>query len=98
MTFDQIPDGSSVVLDANVLVYYFAPDPNFGLECAKLIARIRNSQIFAVTPSSALGDTLHRLMLFGIMSKNNLTPNGLVRRLRRHPELVKTDQYCPAND
>jgi len=90
MTFDQIPPGSSIVVDANILVYYFSPDPSFGFACAKLVSRIRKSEVIAVTPSSALADALHRIMLFEIMLTNNFTPSGLVRRLKRRPELVKT--------
>jgi hypothetical protein len=30
MIFQQIPANASVFLDANILVYYFAPDPTLG--------------------------------------------------------------------
>ena len=37
MRFNQIPANAAVFLDANILVYYFAPDPTFGPECQVLI-------------------------------------------------------------
>ena len=40
MTFNQTPANASVFLDANILVYYFAPDPLFGADCKLLMDRI----------------------------------------------------------
>jgi hypothetical protein len=34
MTLDQVPAGTRVLVDANVLVYHFQPHPAFGPQCA----------------------------------------------------------------
>ena len=39
MTFADLSAGESIFLDANPLVYHFAPDPLFGPACNQLIAR-----------------------------------------------------------
>jgi len=49
MTFDDLPAGSSVFLDANTLVYPFAPEPVLGPPCAKLMRRIEDQQLVAFT-------------------------------------------------
>jgi hypothetical protein len=37
MTFDQIPAGVTVFLDANSLVFHFTNDPKYGLACTHLV-------------------------------------------------------------
>ncbi len=34
MTFDDLPAGTSVFIDANTLTYYFQPHPLLGAACA----------------------------------------------------------------
>jgi len=51
MTFHQIPGNTSVFLDANILVYYFTPDPTFGAQCQVLMERIYKWQDFVAYTS-----------------------------------------------
>jgi hypothetical protein len=45
VTFAHLSAGKSIFLDANPLVYHFAPDPLFGPACNQLIARAGNGDI-----------------------------------------------------
>ncbi len=45
MTFDQIPAGGLVFLDANTLVYHFSAHPKYGAACTRLAERIENRNI-----------------------------------------------------
>lgn len=45
MTFDDIPSGESVFLDANVFVYEFGPDPVFGIASQNLLERIEDGDL-----------------------------------------------------
>ncbi len=47
MTFDDLPSGTSIFLDANPLVYHFASDPALGPACARLLTRIMNQEFQA---------------------------------------------------
>ena len=40
MILTDLADGEAVFLDANILVYHFAPHPHFGPACHLLIRRI----------------------------------------------------------
>ncbi|HKI35223.1 MAG TPA: hypothetical protein VKA46_25425 [Gemmataceae bacterium] len=40
MTFSNIPTNVSLFFDANILVYYFTPDPQFGPACRTLLERL----------------------------------------------------------
>ena len=37
MTFDRIPPHKWLFIDANIFIYYFAPDPVFGAACRILM-------------------------------------------------------------
>ena len=40
MTFADLPSGSTVLLNANVLTYHFQPQSVFGPPCSELLERI----------------------------------------------------------
>ena len=62
MIFADLPAGARIFLDANPLVYHFAPDPAFGPSCSQLLARIANNEISALTSTHVLSEAAHHLM------------------------------------
>ena len=62
MTFADIPSGASVFVDANVFVYEFAPDPQYGPPCRELMERIELGDLTGVCSTRELSDVAHRLM------------------------------------
>ena len=60
MTFADLSAGESIFLDANPLVYHFAPDPLFGPACNQLIARVENGDTHAFTSIYALSEVAHK--------------------------------------
>jgi predicted nucleic acid-binding protein len=89
MTFEDLPAGSSVFLDANTLVYPFAPEPVLGPPCAKLIRRIEDQQVVAFTATHVLSEVSHRLMAIEAVQKFGWPVRGIAQRLRRHPAHVQ---------
>jgi hypothetical protein len=45
MTFDDIPAGADVFLDANTLVYHFIAEPTIGAACTLLLERIERREV-----------------------------------------------------
>jgi predicted nucleic acid-binding protein len=88
VTFADVPAGERIFIDANPLVYYFAPDPIHGPACSQLIARVENQEIVAVTSTHVLSEAAHHLMtleaaaLFGWQSK-------VVQRLKQQPGSIQ---------
>jgi len=64
MIFADLVAGESIFLDANPLVYHFAPHPTLGAACTQLIKRIGNHELQAVTSTHVLRETAHHLMTF----------------------------------
>jgi predicted nucleic acid-binding protein len=67
MTFLDIPAGASVFLEANVLVYHFTADPQFGPPCTDLIRRIEQQEIVGFELLSGDG------LIVAVLQANGLT-------------------------
>jgi predicted nucleic acid-binding protein len=89
MTFNDIPAGTSIFLDANVLVYAIASDPAYGAACEGLLDRIEQQDIQGFTSADALGDDAHRLMTVEACGRFAWPVQGIANRLRRHPAEVQ---------
>ena len=64
MTLADLVNGESVFLDANILVYHFAPHPTFGPACNDLVRRVENLALLGYTSTAVLSDVAHHLMTF----------------------------------
>ena len=64
MILIDLKDGDSVFLDANTLVYHFAPHPTLGPACHDLVRRIENQALHGFTSTAVLSDVAHHLMTF----------------------------------
>ncbi len=99
MNLADIPAGSAVFLDANIFVYYFAPDPQFGLACRALLERVSRNEIAGFTSSHVLCDVAHRLMTYEAAAKYGWAMTGIAYRLQRQPaELSALIQFRQAVD
>jgi predicted nucleic acid-binding protein len=98
MTFDKIPGNAALFLDANIFVYYFAPDPAFGPPCQILMERISKYQDFvASTSTQVLSEVSHQLMILEAAHLFGWPMAGITQRLRRHPvEIQKLTRFRQA--
>jgi predicted nucleic acid-binding protein len=94
MTFEDIPAGSAVFVDANTFVYAFDPDPTLGPACEQLLQRIENGQLQGFRSSQVVAEMAHRLMTLEAarLLKRSLT--GMANWLKRHPaEIPRLARY-----
>ncbi len=59
MTFDQIPAGAAVFLDANSLVYHFTNDPKYGVASTRLVLQAQHGALSGFTSTDVLADVAH---------------------------------------
>jgi predicted nucleic acid-binding protein len=88
MTFDQIPAGVKVFLDANSLVYHFTNDPKYGAACTQLVNQVEQRALSGFTSTDALGDVTHRLMTLEAIAVNGWPYAGIAARLRKHHHAI----------
>ncbi len=84
MTFDDLPDGLAVFLDANVFLCYFTAHPITGAACEKLLDRIDRGDLTGVTSSQVLGEVIHRLMAIEACGRFGWPGKGIAQRMRKH--------------
>lgn len=100
MNLIQIPSNAFVFLDANILIYYFTPDPVFGQDCQIMMERICKYQDFAAcTSTHVLSEVSHQLMILEAVQHFGWPLAGVTRRLQRNPsEIQKLTRFRHAID
>jgi predicted nucleic acid-binding protein len=87
MTFADLPAGTAIFLDANILVYYFNSHSVLGPACQQLVQRIETGDIAGFTSTAILSELAHRLMTLEAMARFGWTSKP-VDRLKNSPALV----------
>jgi predicted nucleic acid-binding protein len=89
VTFDDLPDGSPVFIDANTFVYRYGTDPLLSGPCTRLIERAERGDVTAFTTTQVLGDVAHRLMISEAAVVASRSSVGMLRYLKAHPNFVQ---------
>jgi predicted nucleic acid-binding protein len=85
MIFADLAAGDSVFVDANTLIYHFAPHPGFGAACRQLLHRIESQNLFGFTSTHVLGEVAHQLMIMEASSLPGWSPGKVKKRLQQQP-------------
>jgi predicted nucleic acid-binding protein len=89
MTFNNIPTGSAVFLDANTFVYAILAHPTYGASCTTLLDRVEQQDIQGFTSAHVLSEAVHRIMTLEACDRFGWPAQGIAGRLRRHPNEVQ---------
>jgi predicted nucleic acid-binding protein len=81
----DIPSGSDVFIDANVLIYGLAGQ---SAECKDLLERCSREEVIGICLFETANEATHRFMLAEAKSKGLISSEN-VRVLRGKPEVVK---------
>jgi predicted nucleic acid-binding protein len=87
MTLADLNDGDSVFLDANILVYHFAPHPTLGPSCNGLVRRIETQALRGFVSTAVLSEVAHHLMTFEASTVFGWT-SKVTQRLQQDPAAV----------
>jgi predicted nucleic acid-binding protein len=94
MKFADLPDGTSLFIDANTFVYHFQPHPVFGSACTELLDRVETGHVSGFTSTHILSEVTHRLMTIEASILFNWPFAGIAHRLRNHPaEIQKLSRF-----
>lgn len=90
----DIPNGSRVFLDTNVLIYAISEHPRFGLWSDELLSRIQLKEVQGYVSLIVLNELTHKLIIGEVAQKVGLKPSQVVRYLKEHHEvLAALDAY-----
>ncbi len=86
LTLDEIPDGSTVFLDANILVYY---STGTSVSCRRLLDRCASEAVHGLTSLTVLFEVARRLMIIEAQQKGLIRGRNPAQKLAESPEIVK---------
>ena len=99
VTFDYIPTGTAVFIDANCLLYAFDSQSPYYAACRRLLERAEKGDVQGFTSVHVLGEVAHRLMTSEAAALFNRSLTGMAPWLRRHPaEVQQLSHYRQAID
>lgn len=89
---DTLPDGSDVLIDANIFVYGLTDKSP---QCKNFLTRVSNEQVFGITLFEVVNEATHVFMLGEAQVKKLFTATDKARKfLQKHPEEVtKLTEY-----
>ncbi len=89
MTLADIPAGTTVFVDANILLFALSNHSQYGAACETFLDRVEHQEITAVTSPHVLGEVVHRMMTIEACDRLGWPIQGIANRLRRHPAEVQ---------
>jgi len=84
----DIPAGAVCYLDATIFYYHLVGAPTLSDDCSNCLKRIELGRVLGVTSSVALSEATHKAMLAEVVHRHGVAHQGLIARLKRHPELL----------
>ena len=89
MKLEDLPEGSSIFVDANILIYHFSGTSR---ECQAFLQRCESRQVEAFTGVHIVLEVSHRLMRLEALQRGLITGGQPARKLKEQPEIVKVLQ------
>ncbi len=93
MTFDEIPNGSLIFVDVNILIYSFWAQDRLSPICYQLLKRIERLEIEAFTTADSISNMVHRLMTIQAIEVYGFAPKSIAHRLKDRLELVQQLEF-----
>ena len=88
-SFAEIPQGSVVCVDANVLAYHFIEIDQLTVASTALLKRGLRKELTLVTTPQIVSDVIHRIMLYEAQQQLDMPSNQLATHLKQHPQMVQ---------
>jgi predicted nucleic acid-binding protein len=89
MRLADVAAGTTVFVDANILIFALTNHPTHGAACDEFLDRVENQEITAATSTHVLGEVVHRMMTIEASDRFGWPVQGIANRLRRHPAEVQ---------
>lgn len=85
MTLEDIPAGTHLVVDANILVYHFT---GYSQQCRALLARGAAGDIHLYSPVHVCLEFLHRRMMLEAVETGLVAPGNVARKMAQKPAAI----------
>ena len=83
------PDGVSILVDTNILIYHLLEDELYGATCRDFLKRVETRSVAAFTSPVVASETLFIYLRSWIVKNKKITPKRVLRYLKRHRSVVQ---------
>ena len=85
----DVPDGLSIFVDTNILIYHLLEDELYGANCRDFIRRVESRSVIALTSPVVVSETLFIYLRAWIIKNKKIAPKRVLRYLKRHRSVLK---------
>jgi len=86
----DIPDGTSVFIDANIFIYDILNVPEYVDSCSFFLKRVEAGSIDGFTSLLVISEVIHKLMLSELIEKYGLKPHEVLIKMKKEPEIISS--------
>jgi predicted nucleic acid-binding protein len=86
----DLPDGSTILVDANVVIYALSPQSRTHSSSKHLLDRGASRAVSLHMTGGAVADVIHRAMVLELLSQGQVRTSGeAVSQLKERPDIVR---------
>lgn len=85
----EVPDGTSIFVDTNILIYHLLEDELYGASCRDFLRRVEARSVKAFTSPIVAAETLFIYLRAWIIQNKKIAPKRVLRYLKRHRAVIQ---------
>jgi predicted nucleic acid-binding protein len=86
LVIDNLPDKSSVFIDANIFIYHFAGVSN---QCTNILYKVMNRTVDSIVSTIVIAEVIHRRMIAEAIDNGLATTKNVIKKLKNYPDWIK---------
>lgn len=97
-TLAEVPHGSSIFVDSNILLYHLLEDELYGESCKIFLKQVEENELTALTSPIVIAETLFLYLRFWIIKQKEVAPKKALEYLKKHREVIKEVDFQRPQD
>jgi predicted nucleic acid-binding protein len=85
----DVPVGSSIFVDTNILVYHLLEDELYGTNCRDFLKRVETGSLVAFSSPIVVSETLFIYLRAWVIQNKKIAPKRALRYLKRHRAVLQ---------
>ena len=85
----DVPVGSSIFVDTNILVYHLLEDELYGTNCRDFLKRVETGSLVAFSSPIVVSETLFIYLRAWVIQNKKIAPKRVLRYLKRHRAVLQ---------
>jgi predicted nucleic acid-binding protein len=86
---DDAPEGISIFVDTNVLIYHLPEDEIYGVSCRNFLRRVEEKSVTGFTSPTVISETLFLYLRFWVIANKKIAPKKVLDYIKRHRGVTK---------